>query len=425
MTFALFTYQSVTSLLDPALPLLLKKRVSDGKEDPERLQERRGYASRKRPDGPLVWMHGASIGESQVLLLLFEALKASHPEIQGVITTQTRTSSELVARKNLPGLIHQMAPIDTPFSVERFLKHWSPDLAVFAEGDIWPNMVSKLDRHKIPRMLVNARMTEKSFDGWLRFPALAKKVFGGFQTILAANQRTTDGLRQFAGRKVKLTGNMKYAAAPLSTDPAALTSLQQILNGRPVFAALSTHPGDEAMALEAFNKLKADCPDLVLILAPRHPERAAEILDLLRDQTVYQRSLGGAPMPEDNIWLCDTLGELGLWISLSTIVFLGGGKPGAGIHGHNPIEPLKLGRHVISEPDVSNFQKEFDDMVAAEAATLVNDSDELAHAIRPFLNGSGTPIRDNPTLLTYLSGEEPLLKARDAALAALRLRPAS
>ena len=218
MTLALFAYQGLTAFLDPALPLLLKRRVRSGKEDPSRIEERRGYASRKRPAGPLIWMHGASIGESQVLLLLFEALKAERPDLQGLITTQTRTSAELVARKALPDLIHQMAPVDTAFSTKRFLNHWRPDLAVFAEGDLWPNLISKLDQRRIPRLLINARMTQKSLEGWMKYKALATKIFSGFEAILTANQRTYDGLRVLAGRKVKYAGNIKYAAPPPSLE---------------------------------------------------------------------------------------------------------------------------------------------------------------------------------------------------------------
>ncbi|HBH90556.1 MAG TPA: 3-deoxy-D-manno-octulosonic acid transferase, partial [Hyphomonadaceae bacterium] len=172
MTLGLVTYRTLTAGLDPFLPLILNSRVKRGKENPDRLQERRGYASRKRSAGTLVWMHGASIGESQVLTLLYEALKESAPDLHAVITTQTQTSAGLIARKNLPDLVHQMAPIDTPFATERFLKHWQPDLAIIAEGDIWPNMLSKLDKKRIPRMLVNARMTEKSLQGWERYPKL-------------------------------------------------------------------------------------------------------------------------------------------------------------------------------------------------------------------------------------------------------------
>ena len=194
--------------------MVLNKRVQSGKEDASRLDERRGYASRTRPAGPLIWMHGASIGESQVLLLLYEALKAERPDVHAVITTQTQTSADLIARRNLPDLIHQMAPLDTPFASKRFLAHWTPDMAVFAEGDIWPNLIGKLDKQRIPRVLINARMTEKSRDGWMRFPALARKIFGGFDQLLAANNSTYDWLRQFAGRQVRYSGNVKYAAPP-------------------------------------------------------------------------------------------------------------------------------------------------------------------------------------------------------------------
>lgn len=420
MTLALFAYRGLTGLLDPALPLLLNRRVASGKEDAGRLQERRGYASRKRPDGPLIWMHGASIGESQILLLLFEAMKAERPDLKGLITTQTRTSSDLIARKGVPDLIHQMAPADTPFSVDRFLKHWSPDLAIFAEGDIWPNLVLKLDKIRIPRILVNARMTEKSFDGWQRVPALARKIFGGFETILAANMRTSDGLKAFAGRKVKLAGNLKYAAPAPSAEAATLAQLDAIIGSRPVLAAVSTHEGEEMLALDAWSQLKTDIPDLLLIIVPRHPDRAGGIRAALPAQNVYQRSENPLPHETDTIWLCDSFGEVGIWMRLARLVFMGGGQVGAGFHGHNPIEPMKLDRYVLSLPDVSNFQQEFDDLIAAGGASLVTDANDLAAQARPFLDGTMTMQRDDSKLSTYLAGDAPLLQAKEAALSLLK-----
>lgn len=422
MTLGFTFYKGVTGLLDPMVPLVLRRRVASGKEDGDRTQERRGYASRPRPPGPLVWMHGASIGESQVLLLLFEALKKERPDLSALITTQTRTSADLIARRSLPDLIHQVAPFDTPFSCKRFLNHWKPDLAVFAEGDIWPNLISHLDKRRIPRLLINARMTEKSFDGWMRFPALAKRLFGGFDQILAANTRTYDGLRQFAGRSVKLVGNLKYAAPPLHADMDEVLKLKAVVGERPVLAALSTHPGEDEKLISAWKTLKTEIPDLLLILAPRHPERGSDILTLCEEAKTYHRSEGGTPDPADQIWVCDTLGELGLWMRLSSLVFLGGGLPGSEVHGHNPIEPLKLDRLVLSFPDVSNFRQEFDDMVASGAAILVSDEDQLIAEAKPYLNGTKiyNPPEKAERLRTYLSGEEPLTRTRDAVLSRLK-----
>ena len=425
MTLGLLAYRSLTAGLDPFLPLVLNKRVKQGKEDPSRLQERRGYASRKRPAGKLVWMHGASIGESQVLTLLFEALKESAPDLHAVITTQTQTSSELIARKALPDLIHQMAPVDTPFATERFLRHWKPDLAIVAEGDIWPNMLSKLDKKRIPRMLVNARMTEKSLQGWERYPMLAKKLLGGFDPILPANQRTMDGLHYLTGKRLKLAGNLKYAAPELPADEAELSRLKEIIAGRPVFAALSTHPGEEDMVLGAYEKILQDMPDALLIVAPRHPERGGELISLIGGFPFCHRFQDGTPSSDDQVWLCDTLGELGLWMRLANVVFMGGGQQGSGVLGHNPIEPLKLNRYVISEPETDNFKAEYADMVAAGAAEYVSNTEELAAAALPWLRGERRFEPDTGKLASYLSGDKPLRLAKEAALKHLKIAAAS
>lgn len=425
MTFGLYAYKALTGAVSPALPILLRGRVKRGKEDPNRLQERMGFASRRRPEGKLVWLHGASIGESQVLLQLFEALQEQHPELQGLITTQTLTSADLIARKSVDGLIHQMAPLDSPFAISRFIRHWHPDAAVFAEGDIWPNMLTRLDQKRIPRLLVNARMTEKSFSGWMRFKGLANKLFGGFLAIHAANQKTGDWLKVFSRNRAKYTGNIKHSAPPLSVDPVELERLRAVIGNRPVLAAISTHPGEEDLVLAAFDELKASCPTPpLLIIAPRHPERAGELLSsALETRAVYQRSKDPSPLPEQDIWLCDTLGEIGLWMTLSKIVFLGGGQPGADIHGHNPIEALKLDRFVISQSDVANFKQEFADLVAANAAEIVETPDEIAKTALPFMTGEKQLQADRARLNAYLIGDAPLIQARNAVLRALKIRP--
>ncbi len=422
MTASLLAYHSLTAAISPFTGMILKSRVKKGKEDPNRLQERQGFASRKRPAGKLIWMHGASIGESQVLLLLFEAMRKQKPDLQALITTQTLTSADLIARKNLDGLIHQMAPLDTPFAAERFLKHWHPDVAVFAEGDIWPNLITKLDKKRIPRLLVNARMTEKSFHGWMRYPQLATKLFGGFDHIIAANQKTADFLKRFYRKRVKMAGNVKYSAPPLSYDRDELAKLEPIIGRRNVIAAISTHPGEEELIAEATARLgAADRTPPLLIIAPRHPERGADIAARLRQQNekLYLRSRDNTPTGRERIWICDTLGEVGLWTKLSDVVFLGGGLPGSETYGHNPIEPLKLKRHVVSFPEVTNFQKEFDDMTAAHAATLVDDVDELVSALRPHIS-EGTVIAPNLAKLAgYLEADDALNASRNAVLDAL------
>ena len=220
---------------------------------------------------------------------------------------------------------------------------------------------------------------------------------------------------------MKLTGNIKYAAPALSADEAELAHIKAVAGDRPVLAALSTHAGEDEIALGAFKALQAtDGLNPLLILAPRHPERAVAILSLLDGQKVFRRSLGRYPAPGDTIWLCDTLGEMGLWLRLANVVFLGGGLPGAGIFGHNPVEPLKLEKHVLSLPDVENFRAEFADMVDAGAAGIVTDEVSLAEAARPFMEGKASFHADTSRLSAYLAGEAPLNLACEAALGLMK-----
>lgn len=421
MTFSLFVYQALTSAIAPVLPLLLQSRAKKGKEDPDRLQERLGYASRKRPEGPFIWLHGASIGESQVLLLLFEALRKVRPDLKAVITTQTLTSADLIARKPQDGLIHQMAPLDTPFAAERFLKHWRPDIAVFAEGDIWPNLLTKLDQRRIPRLLINARMTDTSFKGWARFPALARKLFGGFTQIVAANQRTADFLKAYHRKRIRMAGNIKYSAPPMPADETELRQLQAIIGRRPVLAAISTHPGEETLVHRALSNIENQLSQKpLLILAPRHPDRGTDLAQsqIFAEKT-YLRSRDETPSPDHDVWICDTLGEVGLWCRLADVVFLGGGLPDSGIFGHNPIEPLKLQRHVISFSEVDNFKVEFADMEKAGAADLVGHWRDLSVSLLPYLKRERGFSADTMLLSRYLQADFALDASRDAVLNAL------
>ena len=422
MSLTYWAYRFTTGLIAPVLPLMLNGRVRRGKEDPARLKERDGFPSRKRPKGQLVWLHGASVGESQVLLQVFSALKEHAPDLHGLITTQTLTSAELIGKKDLPDLTYQVAPFDTPFAAERFVRNWTPDLAILAEGDVWPNLMAELDKRNIKRMLINARMTDKSTKGWKRFSGVAQKTFGQFNPIYTANKSTEAALREILKtRRPRFTGNIKHAAAPLTFDEATAKNHRDILKDRPVLVAASTHPGEEERIKHAWETLRSHdkLAQMLLVIAPRHPERGADIAALFKDENLYHRSQGAEPTGEENIWLCDTLGELGLWFELSDVVYLGGGTPGMKIHGHNPIEVLKADRPVISGSDVTNFQDEFDDLVAHGRAWFADTSEDIAKVAQTHWDGTIATMPPPETLEQYFKGDAPLIAARNAALVQL------
>lgn len=383
-----------------ALPLILSRRVRAGKEDPARLNERRAMDLPPRPEGPLVWLHGASVGESLLLLGIAERL-LEESSVTLLFTSQTQTSARLLADRLPPRALHQMAPVDTPAIARRFIRHWRPDLAVVAEGEVWPNLLREVKTSGAQLALVNARMTEKSRKGWAKWPGFSRTVFSRFDAILAADAGTAEALTALSGKPVAQPGNLKSALPPPLAAPGAFEALKAgFLAGRACALAASTHPGEEEVFLDAALALS---PRPALILAPRHPERAEAILERLtaRGLQVARRSAGEPPTADTDLLLADTIGEMGLWYRLADAVFLGGATS-EGIGGHNPIEPLQLGKHVITGPHGFNFAELFPELKAAGALDIVESVEDLRAALQADLEGT-TPQPDQAALDAFFA----------------------
>jgi 3-deoxy-D-manno-octulosonic-acid transferase len=250
VTASLSLYRLGTRLLEPVAPWFVEQRLKSGKERPERIGERFGLPTSGRPEGVLVWMHGASVGECRLLMDVFLGLKKRRPDIGALMTSQTLTAADMVSGWKQPDVIHQMAPVDGPKSVERFLEHWRPDAAVFAEGEIWPNMLGGLKTHAVPAALINARMTESTLKSWNRRPAAAQEVFSAFGFIGAADQATADGLRAAIGRRIDVVGNLKVASevdGPAAAEVSAFRKARLAatapfsLPPRPIPAKMNLH----------------------------------------------------------------------------------------------------------------------------------------------------------------------------------------
>lgn len=389
MTLGLYLYRLLTKIMTPFLGVIFRRRVKSGKEDPERLNERLAKRLMSRADGALIWLHAASVGESQLLLELVRRLGAEK-ELRAtyLFTCQTQTAARLVrsAIETDPAFrpvnaIQQMAPLDGRGIARRFLDHWKPDLAIFAEGEIWPNLLLELEKRNIPAALVNARMTENSIKGWMRWPETARKVLGSFQVLVSADLQTKTGLEALSGLSVTCPGNLKSALPAPDVDPDKLQPLQDAIGDRNVLLAASTHAGEEALALDAFMKLSTDH---FLIIAPRHPERGDEVDGLLSctRYAISRRSEGDPVTAETQILLADTMGEMGLWYRLADYVYLGGGHaPGVG--GHNPLEALRLDKPVLTGPSLFNFSDLSQRLVPHDGFTIVADADALVSALPP------------------------------------------
>ena len=375
MSLALAAYQRLTWALGPLAGPYLAARARAGKEDPARLPERFGRAAAPRPPGPLVWLHGASVGEMRVALLVQTALAAARPDLSFLITTGTQTSAALAARA--PRAIHQFAPIDRREAVSRFLAHWRPDLGVFAESDLWPNLVLEAQRRGVRLALVNGRMSAESLAGWGRTPAMARRLLSAFDVLLAADARTAGGLSALSGRAVQPVANLKMAAPAPTIDPAALTPLRAAIGDRPVWLAASTHAGEDEIALAAHERLRATRPDALLILAPRHPERGEAIARLAGDAP---RRAAGALPGGGPVYVADTMGELAAFYALAGVALIGGSLLPT-LRGHNPIEPLHCGCAPLSGPHVDSFADVFADLVGAGAVRTTPDATAIAATI--------------------------------------------
>ena len=360
MSIVRTAYETATTLAQPILGVLVRRRVRRGKEVAGREGERFGRASLPRPAGRLIWLHGASIGETRLLLELAREVRTRLPDTCFLLTSQTVTAAKLIDRaiegdESLAGrTFHQFAPLDAPAIAKRFLNHWVPDAAIFAEGEIWPNLLKQLKKSGIPTALVNARMTDKSIDGWRRWQKLSKSIFGTFDIILAADARTASGLERMLGKPVPNPGNLKAALPPPGHDAAEEEHLKRgFIGARQCLVAVSTHEGEEDFLLNA--RAQMDRKPATIII-PRHPERAATIVNRLKQRGVshVRRSMGESPELDTDVLLADTLGEVGLFVRLADTVYLGGGHA-PGIGGHNPIEILRLGKPLATGPDVFNF----------------------------------------------------------------------
>jgi 3-deoxy-D-manno-octulosonic-acid transferase len=375
---SLALYAAATGLAEPLAPVILRRRAQRGKEDPARIGERLGKASVARPPGPLVWLHGVSVGESLSLLPLAEAL--ARPGLTLLVTSGTRTSADLLAKRLPAGAIHQYAPVDGPGAVRRFLDHWRPDAGIQVESELWPNLILSAKARGAKLALVSARMTQASADGWARAPGAARKLLGAFDLVLPQDAETDARLRAL-GASTGPHLNLKNLGSPLPAEPAELARLQAAVGDRQVVLAASTHAGEEGIIARAVAATGA-----LLIVAPRHPDRGDAVAALLAQMgfTVARRAAGEAPTAKTTAYVADTLGEMGLFFRACDVAVMGGSfVPGIG--GHNPLEPARLGVPILTGPDVFNAAATYDEMFDRVAAIRCANEADLARDLRGLL----------------------------------------
>jgi 3-deoxy-D-manno-octulosonic-acid transferase len=380
------SYRAFTAMLSPAVPILLRRRAGHGKEDQARVNERLGLDLSPRPEGRLIWIHGASVGECIAALPLIESLL----ERQGrnVLVTSGTVSSAKIMHERLPSrALHQFVPIDTPSATARFLDHWRPDIGLFVDSDIWPNLVLGAKSRGVKLALVNARMSERSLAGWSWAPKTAAALLSAFDLCLAQDEEIAARFRQLGARDVRAIGSLKADAPPLAADSHQLGELRAAIRGRPVLLAAQTHPGEDETILPAYDRLRQAIPDLLAIIVPRHVERGPEIAMLCGARPMRRRSLGEMPLAGTSIYIADTMGELGLFYRATNFAFVGGSLVRHG--GQNPLEPARLNCAVLAGPNTFNFTAAYDAINRAQGLGLVRSSTDIAEIARRLLDSPG------------------------------------
>ncbi len=376
LPMTLRAYRRAMSAATPLANVWLKRRLNRGKEVEARLSERHGVSTLPRPEGPLVWLHGASVGELNAVFPLIDRLRAQ--DVRVLVTSGTVTSAE-VARQRLPDdVLHQFIPLDAPRFVTSFLHHWRPDLGLFIEQDLWPNLIVAAARRKIPLVLINGRMSEQSFKGWRSLRRTAKALLKNFDLCLAQSSLDAERFSQLGMQIVQVTGNLKLDVPAPPANALKLAEMERAAADRQVFVAASTHPGEEDAIVEAHRRARKTRPRLLTIIVPRHPERGVEILNraVATGSRAMLRSAGVTPDVRTDIYVADTIGELGLLYRLAHVVFMGGSIVEHG--GQNPIEAAKLGKPILHGPNVWNFQDIYAALDAARGAEEVENIGHLA-----------------------------------------------
>jgi 3-deoxy-D-manno-octulosonic-acid transferase len=403
-----------TVIVRPLAPLFLSYRVSRGKEDKSRLGERYGRPSQARPEGDVIWIHAASVGETNAVLPLIENLTEAGRSV--VFTTVTVTAAKIAEARLPPGAVHQYSPIDVRAWVRLFIAHWRPAMTILVESELWPQAIMTLSEAGIPLVIVNGRLSSRSFEGWRRHSAVAAAMFSRVGLCLAQSAPDGERYRQLGVRSVAVTGNLKFDTPPPGADPKAQAALEAEIGDRPVWLAASTHPGEEKIVASAHQLLVGRHPGLLTIIVPRHPERGSELAAELAVQrlSVARRTRGDPIAPSTDIYVADTLGELGLFYRIAPVAFIGGSLIDHG--GQNPIEPITLGAAILHGPHTHNFSEVYGILDERHPGSRITDVRELAEGASALIGDAEERQRQVAEARAALS---PLRGALDRTVTAL------
>lgn len=375
-------YSLLTTSIKPLLRVHLRHRLKKGKELKTRLSERYGKTNYKRPKGPLIWIHVASLGEAQSTIPLIQEIRRLYPYIQILISYGTVTAARMMEKKFDDSIIQQFVPLDVPKWVNRFLDHWKPSLGIWIESELWPNLLRQTKRRHIPLVFLNARISLRSYKRWQKIPQFSKKLLSSFNICLAQTDEMAERYKNLGASNILTIGNFKAAADPLPFDPNIINQFQEAMQERPFWLAASTHPGEEEFIIATHHKIAQLYPNILTFIAPRHSNRREDIQTLLQKHNLKYALRSDLKLPEKNtnVYLIDTMGELGSFYKLTNIVFVAGSllKSSKPLGGHNPLEPALLGCAISFGLDMGNARDSADGLLKRQAAEEIANPRELA-----------------------------------------------
>ena len=419
LPLGLRAWRVLTGMASPFARLLLRRRATRDKEDWTRLNERLGMAGLARPEGRLVWIHGASVGESLSALPLIKKLQ-EHANV--LVTSGTVTSAAMMGQRLPPPngdhvALHQFVPLDMPGAVNRFLDHWKPDAGLFVESDLWPNLILGAASRGVKLALVNARISARSAERWSWARRSMTQLLSAFDMVLAQDEDGAARFRALGARNVQVVGSLKADAPPLPCDEEALAELRRQIGNRPVLLAAQTHPGEDETLLPAHDILRERLPDLLTILVPRHTARAADIEMLCGGRATKRRSTGDRISSQTAVYIADTMGELGLFYRLTRFCFLGGTLVPLG--GHNVLEPAALHCAVLAGPNTASAPRAYEAVLEAQQFGLVTSSADIAREAGRILENPAMAMAAGDAAARGAATQSGAVARTAAALAAM------
>ena len=366
-------------------PLIILIRLIKKKEHLTRFKEKFTFFSKKRKSGKLIWFHGASVGELISIVPLVEKLEKNKDIKQILVTTSTLSSAKIFTKFKFKKTVHQFFPIDNNYLVKKFLKYWKPNLTVFVDSEIWPNILTNLKSQSIPHILLNARITKKSFDKWKILGTFSKNLFTGFNYTYPQNNETKKYLEHFQVKNIKKIGNLKFSEGIYDSNKEISLHLKKFLNDKIYWCASSTHEGEELIAAKTHLILKKKIKNLILIVIPRNVQRVTQITNMLSKLglNTHLHSLNQKIPKNTNVYIVDVYGETKSFFKICKVIFLGKSLTIDG--GQNPLEPARYNCSIVHGPYVSNFHEIYNQLGKSKITFRINNQNQLIKKINELL----------------------------------------